>query len=165
MTKPTLSVVTTCSEAVSKEYYLKELIESVWEIADEIIVINGDFNYTGETWKLLVDNWPDKATGLHPKLKMYNNPWQKRMGCMMGRLQRSLAISHATQDYIMLLDNDDEFSTSACFEITKLLNQDRNLDFIYTDEDKIDKNGNHSYSFFKPDWSPDIMHSVNYAIH
>ena len=104
---PTLSVVTTCSDAVSKEYYLKELIESVWEIADEIVVINGDLNYMGETWKLLVDNWPDEVTGLHSKLKMYNNPWQKRMGCMMGRLQRSLAISHASMDYVMLLDSDE----------------------------------------------------------
>ena len=111
---PTLSVVTTCSDAVSKEFYLKELIESVWDIADEIVVINGD-NDTNETNNLLQEHFfnqkivPEGVMIEHEvdKIKVYNNPWQKRMGCMMGRLQRSLAISHASMDYIMLLDADE----------------------------------------------------------
>lgn len=113
MSRPTLSVVTTCSDAISKEFYLKELIESVWEIADEIIIINGDedYSYTGsETALLLRDNFQKpfkEGWMLDRKLKLYHNPWQKRMGCMMGRLQRSLAISHATKDYVMLLDADE----------------------------------------------------------
>ncbi len=123
---PTLSVVTTCSHAVSKEFYLKELIESVWEIADEIVIINGDksnhpsYSEVAETiyydkqckygiWYESTDSSLNKTITrkLHDKIKIYHNPWQKRLGCMMGRLQRSLAISHATKDYIMLLDADE----------------------------------------------------------
>ncbi len=121
---PTLSVVTCCSEAISKEFYLKELIESVWKIADEIIIIDGDIKrnkLTSETHSIIIQSickcTGDTCAGSIPddfgniiyenKLRIYRNPWQKRMGCMMGRLQRSLAISHATKDYIMLLDADE----------------------------------------------------------
>lgn len=117
MSGPTLSVVTCCSGAISKEFYLKELIESVWDIATEIIVINGDNKNDpvySETCNVLYNNFSDYkgfltegAHTLKNKIKIYHNPWQKRMGCMMGRLQRSLAISHATKDYIMLLDADE----------------------------------------------------------
>ncbi len=39
------------------------------------------------------------------------------------------------------------------------------MQFIYSDEDKIDKNGNRKDPFFKPDWSPDLFLSHNYLCH
>ena len=58
----------------------------------------------GETFNLLQNKYLTKPNN---KVKYFSNSWQKRMGCMMGRLQRSLAISHASMDYIMLLDSDE----------------------------------------------------------
>jgi len=112
MSRPTLSVVTTCSDAITKEYYLKELIESVWEIADEIVIIVGDKYYGGQNIQLQSLETTDLLykyfkNYMYKKIHIYFNPWQKRMGCMMGRLQRSLAISHASMNYIMLLDADE----------------------------------------------------------
>ena len=103
MNKPTLSVCTTVSEAVSKESYLQELVDSVRNIADEIIIINGDQLERDETWDLLKYIYTPPTC----KIKMYWNRWESKMGCMMGRIQRSLAISHSTSDYIMLLDSDE----------------------------------------------------------
>jgi len=121
-----LSVVTCCSDAISKEFYLKELIESVWDIADEIIVINGDKWDGLIPWKSETDSLITSIKNKHEdflKLERYHNPWQKRMGCIMPRLQKSIAISHATKDYILLLDADevihekDHEKIKACLEL------------------------------------------------
>jgi GT2 family glycosyltransferase len=36
---------------------------------------------------------------------------------------------------------------------------------LYSDEDKIDRDGKHQDGFFKPDWSPDLLLSMNYVCH
>ena len=53
----------------------------------------------------------------------------------------------------------------ALYEVVKLLNKKPKTDFIYSDEDKIDKLGHRCKPFFKPDWSPEILFSVNYISH
>lgn len=75
------------------------------------------------------------------------------------------AIQLATGDYITLLDHDDELTQDALYEVAKLVNQDPNVDFIYSDEDKIDQNGKRQDPFFKPDWSPDYFHACMYTCH
>ena len=52
-----------------------------------------------------------------------------------------------------------------CFEVVKLLNNNKNIDFIYSDEDKIDRHGNRDYLFFKPDFSPNSLICNNYICH
>jgi glycosyltransferase involved in cell wall biosynthesis len=75
------------------------------------------------------------------------------------------ALELATGDYIALLDHDDELSIDALFENAKLINHHPDADFIYSDEDKIDKRGNRCDPFFKPDWSPDYFHACMYTCH
>ena len=75
------------------------------------------------------------------------------------------ALELATGDYIALLDHDDELTIDALFENAKLINQHPNVDFIYSDEDKIDTEGNRYYAFFKPDWSPEYFYSCMYTSH
>ena len=43
--------------------------------------------------------------------------------------------------------------------------QDPDLDLIYTDEDKLEPDGRRVEPFFKPDWSPDLLLSMNYITH
>jgi O-antigen biosynthesis protein len=71
----------------------------------------------------------------------------------------------ATGEFIGLLDNDDELSIDALYEVIKILNKKSDIDFIYSDEDKIDMEGTRCKPFFKPGWSPDILFSVNYICH
>lgn len=68
-------------------------------------------------------------------------------------------------EYVALLDHDDELSSDALYEVVKALNQDGALDVLYSDEDKIDEAGKFRDVFFKPDWSPDLMLSMNYVCH
>lgn len=76
------------------------------------------------------------------------------------------AIDMATGEFVALFDHDDLLWPNALLEVVKALNQDKKLDFIYSDEDKITENRHqHLGPFFKPDWNPDFMHSVNYITH
>lgn len=68
-------------------------------------------------------------------------------------------------EYVGFLDHDDELSAEALFRVVEALNQDRSIDVLYSDEDKLDEQGRHREGFFKPGWSPDLMYSMNYACH
>ncbi len=76
------------------------------------------------------------------------------------------ALKLATGEYIGFLDHDDMLAPFALYEVVKLLNQDRTVDFIYSDEDKVPENGKNRFQpFFKPGWSPDTFLSYNYLCH
>lgn len=75
------------------------------------------------------------------------------------------ALAIATGEFVALLDNDDELSINAFYEVVKVLNENPELDLIYSDEDKIDMDGNRSDPAFKPDWSPDLLLGTNYISH
>lgn len=77
----------------------------------------------------------------------------------------NVALNLATGDFIGLLDHDDELAPQALFEVVKMLNEDQTLDFIYSDEDKLEPSGQRSNPFFKPDFSPDLLMAMNYINH
>lgn len=76
-------------------------------------------------------------------------------------------IKIAKGEFISLFDHDDILWPNALFEVVKSLNDNKKLNFIYTDEDKIRGNDrfDHFDLFFKPDWNPDFLRSVNYITH
>ncbi len=75
------------------------------------------------------------------------------------------ALSLAVGEFVALLDSDDELSDWALLEVAACLNQNPKLDFIYTDEDKLEADGRRIEPFFKPDFSPDLLMSMNYITH
>lgn len=76
------------------------------------------------------------------------------------------AIDIAKGEFIALLDHDDVLWPNALYEIVSVINNKPDIDFIYTDEDKVDSDNEvHSYPFFKPDWSPEFLESCNYITH
>lgn len=75
------------------------------------------------------------------------------------------AISIATGDYIGFMDNDDELSPMALYEVVKAINQNPKIDFIYTDEDKINTKGKRFDPFFKSNWNPILLQGHNYITH
>ncbi|MBR3152591.1 MAG: glycosyltransferase [Clostridia bacterium] len=74
------------------------------------------------------------------------------------------AIKLATGDYYAFLDHDDIIPEFSLFEIVKTINDNIDVDFIYTDEDKIYKN-KRIEPFFKPDFAIDTLLSYNYICH
>jgi GT2 family glycosyltransferase len=75
------------------------------------------------------------------------------------------AIKHSSGEYVAFLDHDDELTPDALFEVVKLLNEQPDLDVIYSDQDKITQTGRLKEPFFKPSWSPEYFRAVMYIGH
>lgn len=79
----------------------------------------------------------------------------------------NIALEMCNGEYTALMDQDDEITLDAFFWIVKAINENNNVDFMYTDECKIDASNNYSRSdfFFKPDWSPSLLINYMYTSH
>lgn len=76
------------------------------------------------------------------------------------------ALALAEGDFIVLLDHDDILAPNALYEIACALNADSQIDILYSDEDKTDTQLARFYDpYFKPDFNPDLLYSVNYITH
>ncbi len=84
-----------------------------------------------------------------------------------GHISRSSndALKIATGEFVGLMDNDDVLTPNALYEMVLALNKNKNLDLIYSDEDKIDMKGKRCDPHFKPDYSPDTLYGANYICH
>lgn len=70
----------------------------------------------------------------------------------------------AKGDYLVLCDHDDIIAKEA-LQANAWMIQNTGADVLYSDEDHIDMQGNHFVPLFKPDWSPDLLHSQMYVCH
>ena len=75
------------------------------------------------------------------------------------------ALSLATGEFCALLDHDDELSEDALFYVADELNEFSETAFVYSDEDLIDDSGRHYAPKFKPDFSRDLLYSLNLITH
>lgn len=75
------------------------------------------------------------------------------------------ALNMATGDFIALLDHDDTLAPHALYAIACAIQRQPEAKLLYSDEDKLDENGERCDPFFKPDWSPDLLYSQNYIAH
>ena len=84
-----------------------------------------------------------------------------------GHISRATndALKMAKGEFVALLDNDDVLKENALYEVVKVLNKDKKIDFIYSDEDKLSLEGERCLPYFKPDYSPDTLLSLNYICH
>ena len=154
-TNPLISIVTPVFNV--EEKYLKECIDSVL-----------DQNY--DNWELiLVDDCSTKKETIET-LKKYENIddrikiiYRKKNGNISEAT--NTGFENANGDYIGLLDNDDTLSKDALFFVVDAINKDSKIDFIYSDEDKLDIDGNRCIPYFKSDYAPDTLLSNNYICH
>jgi glycosyltransferase involved in cell wall biosynthesis len=75
------------------------------------------------------------------------------------------ALEIANGEFVGLLDHDDEIVPEALYEVVSVLNEHPDADLIYSDEDKIDENGQRHSPYFKPDWSPETLLNHMYTGH
>lgn len=76
------------------------------------------------------------------------------------------ALTLATGDFIGLIDHDDLLPAFSLFEVVKAINENPGVEFIYSDEDKLETTKGPRYGvFFKPDFSPYTLNSANYICH
>ena len=137
--------------------YLKECLESI-------------LNQTYQNFEICLSN--DCST-LQETIDTLNEYEQKDQRIKVFHRKENGHISKATNDalkmakgeFIGLMDNDDILSPYALAECVNVLNEKRDYDFVYTDEDKLDMNGKRRDPHFKSDYAPDSFLGSNYICH
>ena len=136
---------------------LQAVLESVrtqiypdWELC-----IVDDFSQDENLTKTL-KQWAEEE----PRFKVH---YRRQNGGIALASQEALAM--AAGEFVGLIDHDDVLEPHALYEMVKLLNQKPKADIIYSDEDKINEQGELEKPHFKPDWSPDTLLSCNYLCH
>ena len=84
-------------------------------------------------------------------------------GGIVAASNDALALSEG--EFVALLDHDDKLHRNALALVDDAIEAEPEADYVYTDEDKIDRAGRHSTPFFKPDWSPERMRTQMYTCH
>jgi GT2 family glycosyltransferase len=151
--RPLISILTPTFNA--DERFLTDAVESV--IAQAY-----------ENWELILidDGSSDtRVRGLQENLRQRDARIQigfQDHGGISSALNTALA--RARGDWIALLDHDDLLEPDALFRAIELLQNDREADVIYSDEDKI-VDGNLAAPMLKPDWSPEFFCTHDYLGH
>lgn len=139
-----------------EEKYLRECIESILSQSYEKVEI------------CIVDDASTKKETL-TTLKEYENNERVKVKYRKknGHISRATndALEMASGEYVALIDNDDVLVKDALYKVVEVLNKNKKIDLVYSDEDKLDKHGTRCYPHFKPDWSPDTLLSLNYICH
>lgn len=138
--------------------FLREAIQSVT-------------NQTYDNWQLCIADDASTDTEVVEIIKEFAAK-DKRISYMVRESNGHIceasnsALGLADGSYIGLLDHDDVLWPNALYEVIKLINQNPEAKFIYSDEDKTDETSKkHFEPFFKPDWSPEFLRSINYITH
>ena len=151
---------------------LVSLVMPVYNVDDSFLklAIDSVKNQLYENWELcVVDDHSSKSNikktlenfkHLDKRIKVKYLP--KNLG-IAGASNESLKMVEGT--FVGFLDNDDELYPDALFEIVKKINQNPDVQILYTDEDKLEEKGERVDPFFKPDWSPNLLLSGNYMTH
>lgn len=151
--KPLISIITPVFNPPAD--VLEELIESVLEQTYENFELClGNFGDRQEVKDLL-----EKYAELDARIKYYQIDENLGIASNSNRI-----LEKAKGEFIALLDHDDTLSPNALYESALLLNE-KPYDFIYSDKDKIDEEGNRFDPLFKPELSPEMLLNVNYLTH
>lgn len=74
-------------------------------------------------------------------------------------------LAMARGEFVSFLDHDDELYEGALAHTVEALRSADDVDYVYTDEDKLDEDGHRHSPFFKPDWSPERFRYQMYTCH
>lgn len=125
---------------------------------------------TYSNWELCLADDASTAPHVRPVLEAHRDAdprikvvFRDQSGHISAASNSALAL--ATGEYIGLLDHDDELAPDALYEVVRQLNDHPEADLVYSDEDKIDTDGQHTEPYFKPDWSPALLLNMNYITH
>lgn len=141
---------------VSREL-LSECLDSLLEQTyQNFEICIADDNSSNPETRETIEEYKKKSDKIHVV-------YRKKNGMISEASNSAIKISRG--EFIVLVDNDDVVEKEALYYIVEVLNKDKDVDMIYTDEDKIDFRGRYMEPHFKPDYSPDTLMGVNYICH
>jgi glycosyltransferase involved in cell wall biosynthesis len=101
-----------------------------------------------------------RASAEDPRIKVFH---REQNGGIVEASNDCLDL--ATGEFVAFLDHDDELVPHALERMSEIIDTWSDIDYIYSDEDKIDEAGRHSDPFYKPDWSPERFRCQMYTCH
>ena len=140
------------------DYFLDCMIESVrkqsyqnWELC----LSDGSGNESPIRKKL------QEYCEREPRIKVVNNSERLNISANTNK-----ALDLCTGEYVAFMDHDDMLEPDALFCCVEYLNQNSDIDVLYTDEDKISADGRKYFQpHFKSDYNEDLFRSMNYICH
>jgi glycosyltransferase involved in cell wall biosynthesis len=150
---------------------LLSVVMPVWNPPIDLFTktIESVFSQTYDNWELCLadgnSNWKVKEV-IRTLVSRENRVRAQYLARNQGISGNSnAAIQEAKGEFIALLDHDDLLAPNALFDVVKCLNENYDIDYIYSDMDHVTTQGKRTDPLFKPDWSPDMMICNNYATH
>ncbi len=154
--RPCISIVTPIYQTPLK--ILREMIESV-------------ISQTYPVWKLCLANGSPDIPEIQAVLNEYTEK-DARIKVLSLEENRGIAgntnaaISIANGEFVGFLDHDDLLAPFALYSVVKTINENPECDLLYSDRDKISKDGQNRFDpFFKPAFSPEYIRVINYLCH
>lgn len=125
---------------------------------------------TYPNWQLCISDDASTNPGVRKTIQRYvrrdrriTATFRKKNGHISASSNSALKL--ASGEFVALLDHDDELSRDALYAVALALNRNRELDVIYSDEDKINQYGTRFDPHFKSDWNPDLLTGQNCVSH
>lgn len=149
---PRMSIFMTIKEA--DPLFLKDSISSVQ-------------NQTYTNWQLWIVLGEPDSTKLNASL-IHIVEEDERLGLIYSQQYKSVTenindlIHKCRGEWVIFLGENDLFREDALCEVVQVVNLNKDVGLIYSDEDKIDEDEHRSEPNFKPDWNPDLLRSQNY---
>ena len=154
--EPRLSIVIPVYK--TPERYLQEMLDSI-------------VNQTYSKWEVCIADGSPRGESRERLIKRYADRDTRFKYVILGENKgisgnTNAAMDMAQGDFLVLADHDDTLTPDALFECVKAMNEDPLYDVIYSDEDKLDMDGQALFDpHFKPDFNPDLLTSINYICH
>ena len=153
---PTFSIVVSVYDG-TLERYLFPLVTSIT-------------NQTYAHWELVIADATQQAdkqsmvaryAAADPRIRLVRVPTNEGIS---GNTNH--AVTAASGTFVVFADHDDTLSPHALNEFALVLRRQPDAMLIYSDEDKLSDDGDRRLTpHFKADWSPDLLHNVNYITH
>ena len=158
----------TCTGCCPKISVLMPVYNSPIKFLD--LAIKSVVEQVYENWELCIAD--DKSTD--PAVADTLKRWEGRDGRIKiawrtenGHISRATnsAAELAVGDFILFLDHDDELTPDCLAEMAMYAASHPQVDFIYSDSDKVDETAKRYHPEFKPDFSPELLLSYMYFTH
>lgn len=104
--------------------------------------------------------WLESRARRNPRIKLV---FREQNGHISAASNSALGLCQG--DFVALLDQDDLLPCYALHTVVDCLNTHPETRLIYTDEDKLDAEGNRYGAYHKPDWNPELILGQNMFSH
>ena len=101
----------------------------------------------------------EKTPSRASKIRIYPD-WN--LGASLDALPNGQADDERRPWFVVLAGGGRTMHAAALYAFASAINADPTLDLVYADDDQFDPEKGRGNPFYKPDWSPDYLESVDY---